>query len=157
MDSGKRSSRLKTSIAALAAMAALMSLLAGCCLKGPCPVPNLRLPPASEVEHIEVTRWEPNGNFDSNFKISGPQRIEEILAQLQSINSDFSNTMEGQSPQEYSMAFEGRQGLKALVWIGPDWLGGVDNRHRDRYGELEDRHRQLGQEDHRELVALLAR
>ena len=142
---------------AIWAPASVMALLAGCCLKSPCPQLDLRLPPAAEVEHVEVMRWQPNGSLDTAFTISDGQRIEELLSQLQSVNSDFYRAPVGQKPQEYSLAFEGGKGLKAMVWIGPDWLGGVDSRHQDQHGVLTDRHRQLEPEDHQTLISLLNR
>jgi hypothetical protein len=138
-------------------MAALACLLTGCCLKGPCPEPRLRLPQASQVEHIDVIRWQANGNFDSNFKITDRQKIEEILTELEAFNSDFYPPPDyGQTPSEVSIAFEDRKGLKAMVWIGPGWLGGVDHR-QDKYGEFADRYRSLAPNDHQALLALLTR
>ncbi len=159
MRAAQGSFRVKGSITVMAAMVmiASMSLLAGCCLKGPCPVPDLRLPSASDIQHVEVIRWRPNGDFESSFRISDRRRIEEILAQLQSVNSDFANVMDRQAPQEVSLAFEGRKGLKALVWIGPGWLAGVDSRHRSMDGELWVRHRQIEPGDHEKIAALLTR
>ncbi len=74
--------------AAAWAAVVLAFLLAGCHGEVPAPGDPLSLPPAAEMEQIKVTRWTPNGSYQSSFKIHDRQRIEEILAELQSINQD---------------------------------------------------------------------
>jgi len=134
---------------------ALASLLAGCHSKIPASGDPLTLPPAEEVEQIEVTRWTPNESYQSSFKIHDRRRIEAILAALRSVNRDFYLSMDGWLTQEVSLALAGHGKLKAMIYIGPNWLGGVDEDHEANYGELEDRYRELGQADHAKLLALV--
>jgi hypothetical protein len=138
---------------------ALAFLLLGCHSEIPAPGDPLTLPPAAEVEQIEVTRWAPNGSYQSSFKIHDRRRIEEILAALQSINRNFYLSMDGmegrQLAQEYSLALAGHGKLKAMIYISPTWLGGVDKHHEANYGMLEDRYRELSQADHAKLLALV--
>lgn len=137
------------------AVVALTFLLAGCRGEIPAPGDPLSLPPAAEVEQIEVTRWTPNGSYQSSFKIHDRRRIEAILAGLRSVNQHFYLTMEGWLVQEVSLALTGHGKLKAMIYIGPTWLGGVDEHHEANYGTLEDRYRELSQADHEKLLALI--
>ncbi len=133
----------------------LTSLLAGCRSEIPAPGDPLTLPPAAEVEQIEVTRWTPNGSYQSSFKIHDRRRIEAILAGLRSVNRNFYLTMDGWLVQEVSLALAGHGKLKAMIYIGPTWLGGVDEDHEDNYGTLEDRYREINSADHAKLLALV--
>lgn len=130
-------------------------LLTACCRMDPCPTDPLALPPAAKVEHIEVIRWRPNGDYQASFRIDDRRRIEEILAQLESSNTDFYTSMDGQSPQEYSLAFEGKDATEAMIFVGAAWLGGVDARHQDHHGELRARFRRLSPAEHAKLGALV--
>jgi hypothetical protein len=137
------------------ATVALTFLLAGCRGEIPAPGDPLSLPPAAEVEQIKVTRWTPNGSYQSSFKIHDRQRIEEILAELQSINRNFYLSRDRLSLQEYSLALTEHGKLKAMVYVGQYWLGGVDEHHEANYGTLKDRYRELSQADHEKLLALV--
>jgi hypothetical protein len=138
------------------AAVALAFLLAGFHGEIPAPGDPLSLPPAAEVEQIKVTRWTPNGSYQSSFKIQDRQRIEEILAELQSINRNFYLSREDGLPlQEVSLALTGHGKLKAMVFVGQYWLGGVDEHHEANYGTLKDRYRELSQADHEKLLALV--
>lgn len=134
---------------------ALTSLLAGCHSEIPAPGDPLTLPSAAEVEQIEVTRWAPNESYQSSFKIHDRRRIEAILAGLRSVNRNFYLSMDGWLVQEVSLALVGHGKLKAMIYIGPTWLGGVDEDHEANYGELEDRYRALSQADRAKLLALV--
>ena len=97
---------------------ALASLLAGCHSEVPAPGDPLTLPPAAEVEQIEVTRWTPNESYQSSFKIRDRRRIEAILAGLRSVNRNFYLSMDGWLTQEVSLTFSGQGKLKAMVEAG---------------------------------------
>ena len=137
------------------AAVALTFLLAGCHGEIPAPGDPLSLPPAAEVELIKVTRWTPNGSYQSSFKIRDRRRIEAILAGLRSVNQNFYLSMDGWLVQEASLALTGHGKLKAMIYIGSTWLGGVDEHHEANYGTLQDRYRELGQADHEKLLALV--
>jgi len=138
---------------------ALAFLLLGCHSEIPAPGDPLTLPPTIEVEQIEVTRWTPNGSYQSSFKIHDRRRIEAILAGLRSVNRNFYLSMDGmdgrQLAQEYSLALAGHGKLKAMIYVGQYWLGGVDEHHEANYGMLEDRYRELNQADRAKLLALV--
>jgi hypothetical protein len=63
--------------------------------------------------------------------------------------------MDVQAPQEFSIALAGHDKLKAMVYVGPDRLGGVDDYHEANYGMLADRYRKLNPSDHAKLLALV--
>ena len=113
------------------------------------------IPPAAEIEAMSVTRWKPNGKYHTEFKIYDRQRIEAVLAELRSNNAGYSSALEGQTPQEYSIGINTRETMVTMVWIGPDWLGGVDEQHTDERGTLASHYRKLDEEQHTRLLILL--
>jgi hypothetical protein len=132
----------------------LMALPAGC-HELPHPMDPLVLPPAAEIEMIHVTRLQSNGDRDAEWQIDNRQKIEAILAELGSNNTGYSSAMDGLTPQEYAIALDGKDRMEAMVWVGPDWLGGVDARHKDEKGGLASHYRKLDAQQHARLVALL--
>ncbi len=63
--------------------------------------------------------------------------------------------MEGRVPQEYAVAFDTRESMSAMAWIGPDWFGGVDEHHKDEKGTLSSHFRKLDEEQHKRMLILL--
>jgi hypothetical protein len=137
-----------------AIMLALMALPAGC-RELPHPMDPLVLPPAAEIEMIHVTRLKSNGDQGGEWQVDNRQKIEAILAELGSNNTGYSSAMDGLTPQEYSIALDGKDRMEAMVWVGPDWLGGVDARHKDEKGGLISHYRKLDPQQHARLAALL--
>ena len=133
---------------------ALVVLLAGCGER-PHPMDPLVIPPASEIEMIHVTRSQSNGDREGEWQVDNRQKIEAILAELRSGNAGYSSAMDGLTPQEYSIALAGKDRMETMVWVGPDWLGGVDARHKDEKGKLTSHYRKLDPQQHARLVALL--
>lgn len=119
------------------------------------PMEPLVIPPAAEVQEIAVTRWKPNRQWHTEYKIWNHQRIEAILAELRTHNTGYSSAKDRLTPQEYSIAINGKETMEAMVWVGSGWLGGVDSRHKDRDGGLVSRHRKLDPEQHKRLLLLL--
>ena len=115
----------------------------------------LVFPPLSEIEEITVKRLEPDGGTLTEFKIYDPQEVEKILAELQTNNTGYLSDMEGMAPQEYAVAVDTKEGMAAMTWIGPDWLGGVDEHHKDEKGGLVSHFRKLDEEQHERLLILL--
>ena len=115
----------------------------------------LVIPPASEVEEISITRLKPDGQYQTSFKTFDRRRIEAILAELQSNNTGYWSAMTGLAPQEVSIAVDTKDAMATMVWVGPGWLGGVDNRHRRKDGLLTSHYRKLDSEQHTKLIALL--
>ena len=56
--------------------------------------------------------------------------------------------------QELSVALQSRDGVPLILWIGRDWIGGVDTM-KDAKGWLIGRWRPLEPGEHDELVDLL--
>ncbi len=115
----------------------------------------LVFPPASEVEKLSVARVLPDGQPLMDVKIYDRQRIEEILSQLQANNTGYSSVMKTKAPQEYWVAVNTKDLMATMVWIGPDWLGGVDSRHEAKNRSLASHYRKLDGEQHAKLIALL--
>ena len=129
-------------------------LLAGC-PEVPLPIDPLVIPPAADIEYINVSRRNPDGSERSEFKIWDRQKIEAIAAELRMNNTGYFTEMDKQVPQEYSVALNGREGMATMVWIAHDWLGGVDSEHEDSSGGLASHFRKLDAEQHRRLLLLL--
>ncbi|HEX4960735.1 MAG TPA: hypothetical protein VF173_07845 [Thermoanaerobaculia bacterium] len=132
----------------------LISLLAGC-REAPHAMEPLVLPPTAQVAEVSVTRWKPNGDSDGSFKIFDRKKVEEILTQLRANNTGYSSAMKGLPPQEYSIAVDTEDVMAAMVWVGPGWLGGVDDHHKDEKGRLLSHYRKLDPEQHSKLLSLL--
>jgi hypothetical protein len=133
----------------------LIPLLAGCHHEAPHAMDPLVFPPVSEIEEITVIRLKPDGGDLTEFEIHDPQKIEEVLAELQSNNTGYLSDMEGRAPQEYAVAFDTRESMAAMAWIGPDWFGGVDEHQEEKDGGLASHYRKLDEEQHKRLLILL--
>jgi hypothetical protein len=131
-----------------------MSLLAGC-REAPHPMDPLVIPPAADLFELEVTRLNPDGSRQNDFKVQDRRKMEEILAELRTDNTGYVSAMEGHAPQEYWVSLASDERMETMIWIGPDWLGGVDDEHKDEKGALTSHYRKLSPEQHARLVALL--
>ncbi len=131
----------------------LILLLAGCEI--PHPIDPLVIPPASDIEYIEITRLKPNGEHQNEFKITDSQRIEAILAELRRNNQGYSTAMRGHTPQEHAISLVEYEVLDTIVWVGHGWLGGVDREHKDSDGGQTSHFRKLDAEQHRRLLLLI--
>jgi hypothetical protein len=115
----------------------------------------LVLPPAEDLFELQVTRLNPDGSRQSDFKVQDRRKMEEILTELRTDNTGYVSAMEGRAPQESWVSLDGNERMEAMVWIGPDWLGGVDDEHKDEKGALTSHYRKVSPEQHERLVALL--
>jgi hypothetical protein len=145
---------LKRGKSTLRAVAVSLLLLAGC-REAPHPMDPLVLPPAADLFELQVTRLNPDGSRQSDFKVQDRRKMEEVLAELRTDNTGYVSAMEGRAPQEYSVALDSNERMEAMIWIGPGWLGGVDDKHKDEKGALTSHYRKLSPEQHARLVALL--
>jgi hypothetical protein len=135
-------------------LAVLIPLLSGCS-EAPHAMDPLVFPSASEVEEISVVRLKPDGQYHDSFKVFDRQKIEEILIQLKANNTGYLSAMKGLTPQEYSIAVDTKNVMATMVWLGPDWLGGVDDHHRNENHVLTSHFRKLDGEQHTKLITLL--
>ncbi len=119
------------------------------------PAPPLNLPQAESIWRIEVIRWTPDGERRSTTGSTDPRLIEQLLAQLREHNADYA-TYPGSGPEpEYTISFEARGSLPLVLWIGRDWLGGVDEELEPGGKVRLARRRPLGPAERERLIPLL--
>jgi hypothetical protein len=123
-----------------------------------CPPAPLDLPAAATVLQVEVNPWPVKDGRPKSYAITDRRRIESILAWLRSNTSGYryyEYRDSGPHPYpEVEVTLGGRGTPSLILYVGSDWLSGVDG-HRCS-GLTEARDRSLGPEDKRALLALLA-
>ena len=119
------------------------------------PAPPLTLPEPSSVWGIEVVRWDVQGERRSETTSNDPRLIEQLLDHLQAHNAGYRIERGEWSGHEITIAFEDRDSLPLVVWIGRDWLGGVDEEREPGSGERLTRRRPLAPAEKELLLALL--
>jgi hypothetical protein len=141
--------------------AAILLALSAACTRSAEP---LTIPDPSKIELVEVIRLGKNGETLAEHKISERQRIEAIVAGLRPHNTGYREDTElgrllsgSESGQEYALLFREsiNEAAPLIVWIGSDWLGGVDEL-KDEKGGRAARQRSLSRAEHDDLVALIA-
>lgn len=129
----------------------LVAALAACSR----PAPPLNLPQAESVFRIEVIRWTPDGERRSTTRSTDPRLIEQLLAHLREHNAEYATFPRRGPEQEYTISFEARDSVPLVLWIGRDWLGGVDEELEPGGAARLARRRPLGPTERERLVALL--
>jgi hypothetical protein len=129
----------------------LVAALAACSR----PAPPLNLPEAESVFRIEVIRWTPDGERRSTTRSTDPRLIEQLLAHLREHDAEYT-TFPGRGPEHaYTISFEARDSVPLVLWIGRDWLGGVDEELEPGGAVRLARRRPLGPAERERLIALL--
>ena len=129
----------------------LCALLAGCTQ----PARPLAIPPAGNVARIDFTRWSGTEN-QGMVRIHDREQVERILALLALNNAGYFRRRYRFGPgeptgQQYSIAVQGELSVPLVVWVGPDWLGGVDETV-EKDGWRQARYRPLGPAERAELL-----
>jgi hypothetical protein len=117
----------------------------------------LKLPEAAAVGRIEVVRWDARGQRQTAGASADARLIEQLLAHLEAHNSGYSAEWPRRSwpAQEYTISFETRESVALVVWVGRDWVGGVDEEPEPGGRRRLARRRPLGEAERERLVALL--
>jgi hypothetical protein len=134
-----------------------MAALAGlplACAKQEVPADCLVIPEASQVEMVKVALRNADGTTKSDYQIDTRPRIEELIAALKGHRGEACRTVVKSRPQEMSVSFQGYDSVPLILWIGPDWIGGVDTK-KGPDGWLIGRWRPLGAAERASLLSLL--
>lgn len=119
------------------------------------PAPALTIPEASSVRRIEVIRWDAQGERRSTTTSTDSRLIEQLLAYLRAHGSGYrSHAGEWPAP-EVTISFEARDSVPLVLWIGRDWLGGVDEERDPGDAHRLARRRPLAPAEKERLIALL--
>jgi len=138
---------------------ALATLVAGCgAQRAERPAPCLQVPPPAQIEIVKVTEVHADGTTGAGHQVDTRPRVEALVAALQAATEAAPaaecRTVETARKQELSVGLEGRDSVPLILWIGPDWIGGVDTL-KDAKGKLLARWRPLAPGEHDLLVHLL--
>jgi hypothetical protein len=121
------------------------------------PAPRLSLPEAASVWRIEVIRWDPQGQRQTTTTSTDARHVEQLLAYLEEHNSQYRTDWPRREwpAQEYTISFEAQDSVPLILWVGRNWLGGVDEKLESDRGQRLARRRPLGQAERERLIALL--
>lgn len=138
------------------------------------PANPFTIPEASSIFEVEVTRWKPGAKHprQGEARSSDPEVIRRLLDHLAAHNTGYATRYgfcDGEDyqmlcggdefpSQQYTISFssQAEPGVPLIVWIGPDWLGGVDE-ELEPGGKTgrQSRRRPLPPEERERLLALL--
>jgi hypothetical protein len=114
----------------------------------------LTVPEATAIEMVKVTRLTADGNSGTEHQIDTRPRVEALVAALRARTGGSCKTAVEKRPQELSVALQGRDSVPLILWIGRDWIGGVDTQ-KDAKGWLVGRWRPFEPGERDELLDLL--
>ncbi|HEX5760585.1 MAG TPA: hypothetical protein VF121_15470 [Thermoanaerobaculia bacterium] len=116
------------------------------------------MPDLEEVVSVGVLHLEEPDVF-WNYEITDARRIDELLTHFRKHNTGFRadtrlhEWIHGpRHHHEYALAFKGEEDTPLMVWIGSDWLGGMDLRKGEPWTE---RYRWLSPEERQDLLAMI--
>jgi hypothetical protein len=137
-------------------VAVLLALALLACNRTPSEVADdcLAVPPAAQVEIVKVAVLNPDGTTRRTYQIDTRPHIEVLPAAVGPLQEGGCKTFHGRRPQELTVSFQGYDSVPLILWIGPDWIGGVDTK-KDARGWLLPRWRSLHQAEHTMLLDLL--
>lgn len=141
--------------ASLLAMTILAAMVTACGRK-PAEVaaPCLAIPDAATIEIVKVTRITPDGSEGAGWQVDTQPRVDALVAGLRARSGGSCKTSVENRVQELSVALQSRDGVPLILWIGRDWIGGVDTQ-KDAKGWLIGRWRPLEPGERDELLDLL--
>jgi hypothetical protein len=92
------------------------------------------IPSATDVEIVSVSHFKVDGHGDVG-QVGGavqihPDDVALVLSLLSTLNGGYFGKVESESPQECSIAIDGRERMLAMVRIGANWIAFVDDHHR---------------------------
>jgi hypothetical protein len=138
---------IKVSIVSIA-----LTLLA--CERAEVPDECLAVPEASKVEIVKVSVLNPDGMSKRSYQIDTRPRVEALVEAIRSNEGGQCKTFEQERPQDLSVAFSTYDSVPLILWIGPDWIGGVDTK-KDSKGWLISRWRPMEPSERERLLELL--
>ena len=118
------------------------------------PAACLSIPEAATIEMVKVTRLTADGSDGAGWQIDTQPRVDALVAALRARSGGSCKTAVEKRVQELSVALQSRDGVPLILWIGRDWIGGVDTQ-KDAKGWLIGRWRPLESGEHDELLDLL--
>ena len=134
---------------------AVLAWLPLSCAKQEIPADCLVIPEASQVEMVKVAWLNADGTSKSDYQVDTRPRIEELITALKGHRGgEPCRTVVKRRPQEMSVSFQGYDSVPLILWIGPDWIGGVDTK-KGKDGWLIERWRPLGAAERAALLPLL--
>ena len=101
-------------------------MAAAACQKTEVDAPCLAVPRAADLERVTIKSWTPSGASASEQRVDDPARVDALLRELREDFRGTCRTMETTRPQEATISFDGRDEVLLIVWVGADWIGGVD-------------------------------
>jgi hypothetical protein len=119
------------------------------------------IPELKDVKRVIVSRVEGTSTIWRH-EIRDPRRIDPILAHLREHNSGYRTArprvlreaVSRKREYDHTIAFVGEDTTASLIiLIGPDWLGGFDDRRKD--GKLVERDRPLSVSEREAILALI--
>ena len=92
------------------------------------------IPSAADVEIISVSHFKVDGRGDVS-QVGGAVQINAddvafVLGLLSTLTGNYVDELETRSPQECSIAIDGRERMLAMARIGANWIAFVDDHHR---------------------------
>jgi len=114
----------------------------------------LTIPEAATIEMVKVTRITADGSDGAGWQIDTRPRVDALVAALQERSGGSCMTSVEKREQEWSVALQSRDGVPLILWIGRDWIGGVDTQ-KNAKGWLVGRWRPLEPGERDELLDLL--
>ncbi|HEX3129064.1 MAG TPA: hypothetical protein VH394_17150 [Thermoanaerobaculia bacterium] len=133
----------------------LMVLVASCFP----PDKPMLIPALGEMDFVVVHHLKLPGTPVWTHEIRDPKRIAAILEHLRKHNtgyradSRFHDPLFGSRDHEYKIDFHDKADtLPLIIWIGPNWIGGMDLRRGEPWSA---RYRRLRASERRELLALI--
>ena len=134
---------------------ALLALASACSRPTkPFAIPNLK-----QVQYVRVSQIEGTSEVWEH-EIRDPRRIVPILAHFREHNRGYRTAtflgemLSRERVQIYAISFGGDDGVPLIVWVGPDWLGGIDTAV-GLDGKMLERDRPLSASEREALLALV--
>ena len=125
------------------------------CERPEVPAECLAVPEASKVEIVKVSVLNPDGTSKRSYQIDTRPRVEELVEAVRANSGGQCKTFEKERPQDLAVSFSTYDSVPLILWIGPDWIGGVDETKKDRKGWLISRWRPMDPSEREQLLVLL--
>ncbi|MEO8504924.1 MAG: hypothetical protein ABI609_13585 [Acidobacteriota bacterium] len=113
----------------------------------------LTIPATEKISIVKVSELTADGNLGHAYQIDVPAHVAALLAAVRAHQGSECKTVSAgnRRPQELSVAFEAYDSVPLILWIGPDWIGGVDTK-ADSKGALIARWRPMGKAEREAIL-----
>ncbi|HEV7508575.1 MAG TPA: hypothetical protein VGS07_27080 [Thermoanaerobaculia bacterium] len=108
----------------------LSFVLAACGPEPEVPANGLRVPELAKIEMVKVSELNADGTSKKSYQIDVRSHIAALIEAVRAHQGGAWKTVQKHRPQELSVAFDGYDSVPLILWIGPDWIGGVDTEAR---------------------------